>query len=485
MIDTNDALFSRRTGASNGPINISGANKRAGRKLAHPTDLSKPLTSFEMAGMTFAGTTIVVLQVTISMFITYFYTNVVGIGAAITGTLLLVSKIAEAFSDLGSASLIAKTRNRLGQARPWGLLLSPFIFITVILTFSVPINWGPNAKTIYACATYFFMTTAILAPSGIAGSILGTNMTSDSKSRQKYALIQALFTMIGCVVGNVAVLRITQSMGDGYGAWRFVAVLFGALAFSGQIAQFLLTRERLDGDRALEPVGGGDGSVQNKRNKLRISRFSAVMRNKYCVVMCFVGLLTAIDGASAGCIVYYVKYLLHNMDLAGAAGAVSLISMVAGAALAPVIAKKAPIKNMILAGMAVKIVTLIINYLYPYNLLLFFSLTAIRSLTGAPLMVYSSVLLLNTIEYGEQLTGVRSNQSIVSASSFMSKIGAGLGGAMIGWLLSYGGYEAVKTIQGPGVLNTITAIYYLMPMAAAVLSSVLISMYKLDTNNAQ
>src|SRR5699024_9512858 len=63
----------------------------------------------------------------ISNFIAFFYTDVVGIGAAAVGTLLFVSRIFDGFSDLGMGILIDKTRSKYGKARPWLLwMAAPF-----------------------------------------------------------------------------------------------------------------------------------------------------------------------------------------------------------------------------------------------------------------------------------------------------------------------------------------------------------------------
>jgi GPH family glycoside/pentoside/hexuronide:cation symporter len=95
-------------------------------------------------------------------------------------------------------------------------------------------------------------------------------------------------------------------------------------------------------------------------------------------------------------------------------------------------------------------------------------------------MVYSGIYLLNTIEYGEYKTGVRANHLIVSVSSVWNKIGAGLGGALIGWLLSAGGYNGDAPVQADPAQKMIVNIYYLIPMVAAVLTYILMLFYDLD-----
>ena len=441
--------------------------------FAHPTDIHEPLTGAEITGMTFAGTSLSMLHIIISVFIMYFYINVAGISAAVVGTLLLVTRIADGFSDLGMGAIITKTRSRWGTARPWGLRMALPLLISVILTFSVPVNWGIHARTIYACITYFLMFSIAITPAGMVGAVLGTNMTVNPKSRQKNAMISSLFSIVAAVGGNMAVMRITTSMGDSAQAWRSMAIALGLFAFAGQVAQFLLTRERNH-----TTVGNAQHSPKNSI----LSQLPALTRNRYFIIMCMVGMMAALEGAMIGTMIFYVHYVLNsaNMTLIAIIGMVTMLPMIIGITLTPVITKKIPIKYLIIAGLVVKIITFGINLYNPVNLVLFISFTALRSFMNAPQIMYGSVYLLNTIEYGEYKTGIRANNLIISVSSVWSKIGAGLGGALTGWLLSLGGYDGMAAVQAVSAQNMIIVTYFFIPMVASVIMLILFMMYDLD-----
>ena len=439
--------------------------------MKHPDNINEPLTGAEITGMTFAGSTLTMLNVVISLFITYFYTNIVGISAAIIGTLMLVTRVAEGFSDLSMGVIINRTQSRWGQARPWSLRLSIPLLIIVILTFHIPENWDMTAKTIYACITYFFLFTVTLAPAGIIGTVLGTNMTSNAKSRQKNAVISTLFVLIGSVAGNYIVMHLTGSMGDSHYTWRLIAIIFGLLSFTGQLMQFLLTRERFT-----NPVKDTHESVKTSIRK----QLPTLIRNKYFLIMCAVGMMTALDGATMGIMLFYFRYIINNIDLMGVFSLVSLIPMVAGIGLTQLLSKRIPAKQLIIGGLIIKSITLMINFCFPANLPLFIGFTVLRSLTRTPLLVFSSVYLLNTIEYGEYKTGTRAGSMIVSISGLWNKVGAGIGGALVGWLLSYGGYDSDASVQSILAQNIIVVISFLIPLITTVVILILLSMYDLD-----
>jgi GPH family glycoside/pentoside/hexuronide:cation symporter len=55
----------------------------------------------------------------ISTFALIYFTNTVGIGAAVIGTLMMIAKILDGFTDVIMGNLIDRTRSKMGKARPW------------------------------------------------------------------------------------------------------------------------------------------------------------------------------------------------------------------------------------------------------------------------------------------------------------------------------------------------------------------------------
>ena len=58
---------------------------------------------------------------TIGSFLTLYYTDSVGISAAVIGTIMLLTRLLDGVTDLGMGALIDRTRTRWGKARPWVL----------------------------------------------------------------------------------------------------------------------------------------------------------------------------------------------------------------------------------------------------------------------------------------------------------------------------------------------------------------------------
>src|SRR5262245_42978042 len=71
-------------------------------------------------------------------FLMFFYTNVLGIRAGAAGTILLVSRIVDAFTDPVIGALADRTNTRWGRYRPWILWTAIPLAIVLVLCYTAP-----------------------------------------------------------------------------------------------------------------------------------------------------------------------------------------------------------------------------------------------------------------------------------------------------------------------------------------------------------
>ena len=89
-----------------------------------------------------------------SMFLLLYYTDVVGISAAVVGTLFLVVRAFDAFADIFAGSLVDRTSTRWGKFRPFFLFCGIPLLLLSVATFTVPGGLSDGAKLAYAYITY-------------------------------------------------------------------------------------------------------------------------------------------------------------------------------------------------------------------------------------------------------------------------------------------------------------------------------------------
>lgn len=89
-------------------------------------------------------------------------------------------------------------------------------------------------------------------------------------------------------------------------------------------------------------------------------------------------------------------------------------------------------------------------------------------------------MLADTIEYGEWKSGIRSEGIVYSAGSFGTKVGSGLGGAIVGWTLALGGYVGTAEVQSDSALQILKNMYLYSPLVISALTLLILIFYKLD-----
>ena len=73
------------------------------------------------------------------------------------------------------------------------------------------------------------------------------------------------------------------------------------------------------------------------------------------------------------------------------------------------------------------------------------------------------VMMSDTVDYGEWCNGKRLTGISFAGTLFVLKLGLALGGALIGWMLAGGGYDAAAKTQNSATLTIIIALFTLVP----------------------
>jgi GPH family glycoside/pentoside/hexuronide:cation symporter len=93
--------------------------------------------------------------------------------------------------------------------------------------------------------------------------------------------------------------------------------------------------------------------------------------------------------------------------------------------------------------------------------------------------------MADTTDYGECMTGRRTTALAFSGMLFFLKIGAAIGGAILGWSLAVYGYVGQANSQSPEVIGGIVLTFTLIPAIGHLLLAGLVQFYKLDDQTCQ
>jgi len=87
------------------------------------------------------------------------------------------------------------------------------------------------------------------------------------------------------------------------------------------------------------------------------------------------------------------------------------------------------------------------------------------------------VMMSDTVDYGEWCNGKRLTGISFAGTLFVLKLGLAFGGALIGWALAGGGYDAAAKAQNSTTITIIIALFTLVPAACYFFSAIIARRY--------
>ena len=392
-------------------------------------------------------------------FIVFFYTDVVGLGAATVGTLLVFSRIFDLMNPLMGA-VVDRTKSRFGKGRPWLLWLAVPFGIGAVLLFSTP-NLGPTGKLIYAFITYNVALTITFAAVDIPYTAMLPLITSDQHQRT----LLSLFRMVNNTAGGMATFALTLPLvmffGGGAQGWQRTFIVFGAVGTILLLACFAGTRERV------VPTSHQVAAVSTKQS------LAALFKNKYWLLMACLAVVMFIMLGLLGANIYYCRYILGNIKLFGPLMTVFQLSIVVGMLMVGPMLKRLGKRRSALWGLAISSLGLSIIFLGPANYTIVLVGYIIRGLGCAPLMGTMFAMVADTIEYGEWKFGIRTEGLTYGGIALATKA-IGLGNAAVGFILARAGYVAGAATQSASALQAIEAMFLQIPLILTLMMGLII-----------
>ena len=138
---------------------------------------------------------------TVGMFLTVYYTDKVGISAAIVGTIMLLTRLLDGVSDLVMGNIVDHTHTRWGKARPWVGLMAPLMGLGLILLFNVPGGLSGGGKVAYASITYVLLAVVIYTACNLSYGTMMSYMAPDQQDRTVLSSVRFFCTWVAkCIL---------------------------------------------------------------------------------------------------------------------------------------------------------------------------------------------------------------------------------------------------------------------------------------------
>lgn len=441
----------------------------------------------------------------LATFVMIYLTDTAGLNAGIVGTLMMVSKIFDGFTDVIFGSLIDKTKTKLGKARPW--MLFPYIGCSIMLAviFAIPTTWGDVAKYAYFFITYTLLNAVFYTANNIAYSALTALITKNGNERVQMGSIRFIFAFGTSLLIQSVTVKAVDWCGGGAEGWRNVAIIYAIIGIVvNTISVFSvkeLPEEELENENHADEEAAKfsadaypDFELADKEHRTddeskKYSLLDAaklLLANKYYIIICAVYILTQLFSATLSMGIYYMTYILGDENLLGTFSLAINIPMICGLLITPYLVKKCKgMYKLNLTGYLISTIArgLVVVGGYMQNIPMMLIFTGVAAIAMSPMQGDLNALIAACSDYTYRTTGKRIDGTMYSCSSLGVKIGGGIGTALTGWLLAAGGYVANAAVQPESCINMLHFMYLWLPMLLNLLITILLSRLTVEKAN--
>jgi GPH family glycoside/pentoside/hexuronide:cation symporter len=406
---------------------------------------------------------IAMLTASVSFFLLFFYTDVLGINPALAGTALLVGKLTwDAINDPLFGYLSDRTRSRFGRRRPYMLLGAiPLAFATWLL-YSISANMMGATAFLVILTTYLLFDTLHTLVS-VPYYALTPELTHDYDERTALTAVRMVFSVIGYIVGAAATTAIAGAFHSAFGwtekaAYSGMGAVFGLVAAVAVLSTALNVRERPDREVAPSHLPPVAAVLQTFRNRPFVILASAFFISSFSFT-----LLTSL-------LPYFLTYQLKMEAQVPVVLLVMLLTI--GLFLFPwkMVADRISKGPAYALGLFIASVAVMGTYFLPYGPTpLVYLIAVVAGFGFSGQWVFPWSMLPDVVEYDQKATGERREGIYYGVWAFVTKLTAALGIAVSGWALSLFGYV-------PNVVQTETArlgirLFFGLVPAIAILAS--------------
>ena len=393
-----------------------------------------------------------------------FYTDVMGVSASAVGTVIMLARFVDAFTDVAMGRICdgAKAR-RSGKFKPWILRMCIPVAISSFLIYQNSLADHPTwFKIVYLFVTYILWGSVFYTSINIPYGSMASAISADSGDRQSLSTYRTMGGMLaGVLIGVLLPLIAFEEINSKQvlvGRRVTVAAgVFSLLAVICHLLCYFLVSER---EYYKAELG---------KRKSTVGMLLSAVKNRA---------LWSLVAASV--VMLLAQFTMQNMaayvfpDYYGstAAQAASNIFMLGGMSIAAAVSKPLSIKLgkaeiSATASVFAAIVCLVMYLLRPQNVWIYVILQTLCWLGLGIFAMVNWALVTDVIDYSEIESGVREDGSIYAVYSFARKLGQALAAGASGWLLTVIGYSESAASSGQAqtkvVLDGIYNISTLVP----------------------
>ena len=419
-----------------------------------------------------------------STFLLKFYTDVMGVPAAIVGAIIMIARFVDAFTDVTMGRICDKSpTGKDGKFKPWIRRMCVPVAITSFLLYQSSLaDMSLAFKVGYLFVVYIlwgsFLYTSINIPYGSMASAISPD-PGDRQSLSTYRSIGATFAsvLVGAIIPLIAYEEVNGVMLLDGEVFTKIAGVFSICAIISYLICFALVTERVR----------IPSNIEKKENNNVITMLRNAVTNKALISIIAASILMLLAQMTLQSMANYVFPIYYGNTTAQS---VSMVVMLAGSLAIAAIAK--PISTRfgkaevaVVSSFLASAVCVLLFWVRPQNVWVYVALQGLCWLSLGVFSMISWALVTDVIDYSEIKNGIREDGSVYALYSFARKLGQAGAAGLVGSMLTAIGYTE-GAVTDAGVREGIFNISTLIPAAGfALLGFVLWFWYPLHKKQVE
>ncbi len=410
-----------------------------------------------------------------------FYTKVMGVSAGIIGTIFMLARFVDAFTDVAVGRMVDTKSDKNGERfRPWIAYFSvPLVIASCSMYNYFLAGASMTVKIIYLIVTYILFGsvfyTAVNIPYGAMSAVI-TNDPQERASLSTWRNLGAQFggLLLGILIPMIVYVKDADGNQIASGPRFFwLAVVLGLLALGALLWCRSWSVERIK----LKNKTGDDGK-ENTSFKVILEVFkdkTLLMNFGYSIFIY----------AAMQVFMTFNQYMFldyfGNPTMSGLASLVMFAGTLLSAPFATKLGPKIGKKEISVVGLALSTAAYLIMFLFKVTNPVIYFLWIFVAFFGVGLMSMICFALTNDCIDNHYLeTGVRAEGTVYAVNSFVRKLAAAVCNGIGGWGLAAIGYQELAAVQTEEVRQSLYTLAIGLTLACFALTLLFLILFPLN-----
>ena len=399
-----------------------------------------------------------------SSFLMKFYTDVMGVNAAIVGMVMMIARFVDAFTDVGMGQIVDHSKpTQDGKFRPWIKRMCGPVAIASFLIYQSGLAGMPYGfKVAWLFITYILWGSIFYTSINIPYGSMASAVSADPKDRAELSTWRTIGSTLANMVIGVATPMVAYVVVDGKtvmsgSRMTIIAGVFSICAILCYIVCFKLTRERVEVPASSQKVSAS-------------AIFKSIFTNRALLGIIVAAIFVLLSQLTVMSLAGYVYPNVYGSAAAQSTASLlgTVIMLIVCAPFASKLAAKFGKKELAVASSICSALVWLVCLIWrPASV---WGFVACYILANSGMGFFNTIIwamITDVIDDAEVRSGIREDGTIYSVYSFARKLGQAFSSGLVGALLGIIGYTEATAFD-PAVTRGIFNMACIAPIIGIV-----------------